>query len=274
MALKTKKRSKRSGSNGKSEFSGAFQTGMSASDLKKELDSKSNRFDPERLMLYDQDSALVAFVTKPEEWTAFGQHFIQGKGSAAGYRVCTGDGCVLCDEGISRSDRVMIGVHVVELYQAARGDYKAKRTKNMGNKYFVCNKELNAELLMRAQRRGGRLNDVFYTIMRSGDGTDTKYILERESKKVPSSLVRGWKGSTLEKLQTMAREEAATVGTRRRRRSQDDDDDYEDEDFDYDEEDDDEEEFATSRRRRSSNGRSRSSGRTAVRRRSARKSSR
>ncbi len=239
MAKKTRKRSK-----GKSSSTNWLKTGLDADQLQKELKKSGGSADPEILFLRDGSIAEISVVSRPKNWVTFMQHYI---GQKAGYKICGGEGCVYCDDGLGSSQRTMIGVFVNELFEAGNDQYKARKTKNGGYKYFILNKETTEDFLRRAKRRRGRLDDYPYTIERIGGGTDTKYDIERGDKRIKSSILKGWDKNIEKKLIKMKRREDET----------DDDDedsssDKMDSDFDY------KDEKKSRRRRRKSSRRSRS----------------
>ncbi len=224
MATKTRVRrrgkSKKNRSNGGDDF---FKTGMDTDDLRAELKKSGGGGDPELLILRDGDQAEISIVTSPREWGTYRQHYL---GQEAGYRLCSGEGCIYCDDGLGASQRTMMGVYVHSLYQAERGDYKARKTRNMGYKFLPLNKETTEGLLRRAARRGNTLSDRRYVIERHGGGTDTKYDIDRTEEKTKRKIVSGWTLSVPKKLRRMKREEDESINVGGKK-SRDDDYDYE-----------------------------------------------
>ena len=241
MAKKTRKSSK-----SKSSSNDWLKTGLDADQLTKELKKSGGSADPEILFLRDGSIAKISIVSRPKNWVTFMQHYI---GQKAGYKICGGEGCVYCDDGLGSSQRTMIGVYVDELFESGNDQYKARKTKNAGYKFMVLNKETTEDFLRRAKRRRGRLDDYPYAIERIGGGTDTKYDIERGDKRIKSSVIKGWDKNIEKKLISMKRREDDT--------DDDDDDDTSngaDSDFDYKDE-------KPSRRRKSKTRRRRSSRR-------------
>lgn len=209
-----------------------FQTGLGLEDLKKTLEAGAGGGDPEMLYLRDGDQVKVTFVSQVKEWVTFNQHYV---GKQVGYRICGGDGCAFCDDGIFASKRTLIGVYVHELYQSARKDFKAKVTKNMGYRYFTCNKDTIESLAIKASRRAGKLDDFVYIIERRGDDTTTKYDIERDTDKTSPKILRGWKNMDIVgKLEQMFKKENSSSTKLKSSSKEDDDFDFDD---DYDDDD-------------------------------------
>lgn len=249
MALKSKKKEK------SSKKGSRFVTGLDLNDLKKQLASSGGggNADPEMIYLRGGDIIKVTFVAPIKKWVTFKQHYV---GKNAGYRICEGEGCQWCDDGIFASQRTLIGIYVHEHYQAARGQFSAKTTKKVGYRYMVISKDTCESLLTRAKRRNGKLNDYIYIIERDGDDTNTKYDIERDDSKTSEKILKGWpKMDIMGKMEELAERES--------KRAVKDDDDYdEDEDEDdFDFEDDyDEDEDELPRKKKSSKSSSKSSG--------------
>lgn len=220
MVKKSKKT--RGSKKGKGDF---FRTGMDADDLRKELKKSGGSSDPDLLFLYDGDQVQLTVVNDPKEWGTYRQHYL---GRQVGYRLCSGEGCQYCDDGDRASQRTMIGVYVHSLYQAGRGDYKARRIKDMGYKFFPMNKETTEGLLRRAARRGGKLNDRILIVERQGEGTDTKYDVERTEESPKKRIVRGWDMDVSKKLRSMMRKESEEGNEKKKGSSRDEDYDYDD----------------------------------------------
>lgn len=255
MALK--KKSKKTSSKPSND---GLVTGLGIDDLKKQLASGGGggNVDPEMIFLYDGDIIKVVFVAPIKKWVTYKQHYVGKSGKGGGYRICQGEGCQYCDDGLYASQRTMIGVYVMEHYQAKRKDFPAKVTKKVGYRYIVTSKDTTDTLLARAARRNGRLDDSLYIIERRGDDTNTKYDVERTGDKPNSKILSGWSEmDILEKVRGLRRKEQDMAAP------EDDDDD---EDFDY-ESDFDEDEDDLPRKKKSKSSTKKSSSKKSSRRR-------
>lgn len=205
--------------------SGGVMVGLSADDLRRELESSSGSRDQSMLFLSDGAEAEVSFVSAPDEWVRF-QECYDGKG----YYIVEGDEA--CDSGSRPSVRVLCAIYVHRLFRPQTKKFPASRMKDVGYRYFKLNAE-TAQTLLKIHHRRNTLADRIYTIEREGGDTTTKYIVDRTDKKVPPKTTSGWKGKPGKSSKNLVFSQYKKMLESQRGNSSEDDDDEFDLDDDY-----------------------------------------
>lgn len=216
MAKKTKKKS-----------SAGVLTGFDLRDLERELkNSGKGSGDRDSLFIPDGGLAEVSFVSQPNEWVRFHEAW-DGKS----YYIVEGE---MDDDGRKPSVRLLVAVYVNRIQFPATSKYEARKEKDLGYRFIKLNAE-TAEHLLKILKRRGKLTDITYEIERDGEGTRTKYHIQRGEHKIKKDHLAGWKGKPgegkgnliLAKYKQMLKEQNS-------KGKDDDDDDDDDDDFDLD----------------------------------------
>jgi hypothetical protein len=229
--------SKKKVSNRPKGVSPVASRGGEVDDIRRDLSSGSDRI----LALKDGDSVKVAFLEEADNALRYRNHSISVNKQFRGV-PCGGEKCPICAQGSNPSSRALINVL----------DVKAKKIK-----LWPMSGETYSDVLTKFARRKTIL-DRYYTIIRQGTGTETKYVIEREDEKLPSSVkklidtpdkllngeqdLNNWLNSYYEAVADVEDVEDEDDEEFDDEDFDDDDDEDEDEDEDDEEEEDDEDE--------------------------------
>lgn len=108
------------------------------------------------------EGVMVRFLTEPEEWVEWFEHYEDGKGSYP----CTGDACDGCANGVRVSKRFL----------AAAVDV------NDGNKVIALQLPVTAaKALTKKYDRYQTITDRDYELSKEGEGLNTEYNVESEA---------------------------------------------------------------------------------------------
>ncbi len=214
---RTKKKSKL----GKFKISGGQ---FSAKELKKQFERSG---DGTVIYLKPDEDIRVRFLVEPDEFYSYTEHSLNMNGKWTTV-PCIGEGCPACDSEEGRTtQRVLIPVWDVEK--------KKVRLYKAGAKLAQDILKFHAK---------GRLLGRDFTIMREGEGIDTRYLLDPEEKsKRPEA--KGAEIPDIEKILKGWVERAYAGGKPKKK---DEDEDFEDSD---EEEDDEEEETKKKKKKKS-----------------------